>query len=167
MNLTQFFRDQLGLSQEMMAIYLAVTKSQLSMYEIGKRELPIGTQTKLADLAVFFEQNKISKEQESEFQKEQELKLKAFLAFQIKELEYKQMKEQRILDAIQTKYHQSLKLHAFALHLQKGKEKLAGVLLQQAISGVERNGLLLQTQQLLKLEGIKSQLNYITILKEK
>ncbi len=167
MNLTQFFRDQLGLSQEMMAIYLAVTKSQLSMYEIGKRELPSAALTKLADLAVFFEQNKISKEQESEFQKEQELKLKAFLDFQIKELQYKQMKEQRILHAIQKKYHQSLKLHAFALHLQKGKEKLADALLQQAISGVERNGLLLQTQQLLKLEGIKSQLNYITILKEK
>jgi hypothetical protein len=49
----------------------------------------------------------------------------------------------------------------------KNKKKLADALLQQAISGVERNGLLLQTQQLLKLEGINSQLNYITILKEK
>ena len=167
MKTTELFRDQLGLSQEMMSIYLGLTRSQLSMYELGKRELPIGTQAKLADLAVFLEHNKVSEEQESEFQKEQELKLKEFLAFQIKELEYKQIKEQQLLEKILKKYHQSQKLHAFALHLQKSKHKLAEILLQQAISGVERNGLLLQTQQLLKLEGIKSQLNYITILKEK
>jgi transcriptional regulator with XRE-family HTH domain len=37
---TQFFREQLGLTQEMMAMYLAATKSQLSKYELDKRELP-------------------------------------------------------------------------------------------------------------------------------
>jgi hypothetical protein len=47
----------------------------------------------------------------------------------------------------------------------KNKKKLADALLQQAISGVERNGLLLQTQQLLKLEGIKSQMIYSNTLK--
>lgn len=167
MNLTQFFRDQLGLSQEMMAIYLDLAKSQLSMHESGKRELPIGTQTKLAEIALFFDQNKNTKEDEIPISKKHEQELTELLADQIKELQYKQVKEQRILDAIQKKYHQSLKLHAFALHLQKSKHKLAEILLQQAISGVERNGLLLQTQQLLKLEGIRSQLNYITNLKEK
>lgn len=150
MNPTQFFRDQLGLSQEMMAIYLNVAKSQLSMYELGKRELPKNALIKLAELALFFDQNKVNEEQESELKKEQELKLKAFLAFQIKELEYKQLKEQRLLEIMGKKYHQNLELHSFALHLQQNKEKLADVLLQQAISGIERNGLLIQTQQLLK-----------------
>ena len=166
MNLTQFFRDQLGFSQEMMAIYLAVTKSQLSMYESGKRELPSAALTKLADLAVFFEQNKISEEQESEFQKEQELKLKAFLDFQIKDLEYKKLKEQRLLEIMQKKYNQNLKLHAFGQHLKKSKWTLAEVLLQQAISGIERNGLLSQATQIVKIKGIKCQLDYCSNLKK-
>ena len=36
-------------------------------------------------------------------------------------------------------YHQNLELYSFTLHLQKNKEKLADTLLQQAISGIERN----------------------------
>jgi DNA-binding transcriptional regulator YiaG len=100
MNLTQFFRDQLGLSQEMMAIYLDLAKSQLSMHESGKRELPIGTQTKLAEIALFFDQNKNTKEDEIPISKKHELELTELLADQIKELQYKQVKEQRILDAI-------------------------------------------------------------------
>ena len=86
---TQFFREQLGLTQEMMALYLAVTKSQLSMHELNKRELPSSAIGKLAEIAVFLDQNKTNEAVESEFQIEQELKLKAFLDSQIKELEYK------------------------------------------------------------------------------
>ena len=167
MKLTPFFRDQLGLSQEMMAIYLAVTKSQLSMYESGKRELPNTALTKLADLAVFFDQNKVSEKQDSELQKEQELKLKAFLAIQIKELEYKKLKEQRRLEKIQKKYNQNNMLHKWALHLQENKITLSEVVLHQARKGMEQNSLVGQMVQKMKLETITSQLDYFQSLKEK
>jgi transcriptional regulator with XRE-family HTH domain len=165
MKLTAFFREQLGLSQEMMAQYLGVAKSQLSMHESGKRELPTAALTKLAALAVFFDQNKVSEEHESEVQKEQELKLKAFLAIQIKDLEYKQIREQRLLENIQKKYKQNLKLYAFAQHSINNNMSLANALLQQAITGIKQHSLANQTQQLLKLESIKSQLDYINSLK--
>lgn len=165
MKLTSFFRDQLGLSQEMMAIHLAVTKSQLSMYESGKRELPNTALTKLAELAVFFDQNKISEEPESEVQKEQELKLKAFLAIQIKELEYKKLKEQRRLEKIQKKYKQNNMLYKWALHLRENKVTLSEVVLHQATKGMEQNGLVSQMIQKMKLETITTQLDYFQSLK--
>lgn len=93
MKTIEIFRNQLGLSQEMMANYLRQTRSLLSMYELGKRELPTVALAKLADMTLFFEQNKITDAVETKFLNKQDLDLKAFLEFQIKELEYKKIKE--------------------------------------------------------------------------
>lgn len=167
MKTTEIFRNQLGLSQEMMANYLRQTRSLLSMYELGKRELPTVALAKLADMTLFFEQNKITDAVETEFLNKQDLDFKAFLEFQIKELEYKKIKEERLCESIQKKFRQNLALHHFALHLQNTKEALAEVLLQQANKGMEKYGLLSQTQHFTKLEAIKSQLDYLQSFKEK
>lgn len=47
------FRKQLGLKQEELAQLLQVTRSQLSLYEIGKRKLPIHATQKLASILSF------------------------------------------------------------------------------------------------------------------
>lgn len=167
MKASQLFRDQLGLSQEVMAQYLGVTKSQLAMYEVGKRELPTTALAKLAEIALFFDQKEATKEEENKPLKEQELEVKTLLAHQAKELEYKQIKEQRLLDTILKKHNQNLLLNSLALYLKKNRKGQTDVLLQQAVTGIEQNGLAKQTKQVLKLEGIKSQLDYINILKEK
>lgn len=167
MKLTQLLRNQLGLSQEMMAIYLAIPKSQLSMYEAGKRELPTTTLTKLAELAVFFDQNKGSEAQPTGVQNDQEQKLNKFIAVQIEDLKYKKLKELRLLDTIQKKYKQNGVLYQWAQHLQESNSTLAAVLMQQATQGMEQNGLVSQTKQKLKLETITSQLDYFQSLKEK
>lgn len=167
MKTTEIFRNQLGLSQEMMANYLRITRSQLSMYELGKRELSTAALGKLAEISVFFEQNKITDAVETEFLNKQDSDLKAFLEFQIKELEYKKIKEERLFESIQKKFRQNLALYHFALHLQNTKEALAEVLLQQANKGMKKYGLLNQTQHFTKIEAIKSQLDYFQSLKEK
>jgi transcriptional regulator with XRE-family HTH domain len=167
MKTTQLFREQLGFSQEVMAQYLFITRSQLAMYETGKRELPTTALAKLAEIALFLQRNESIGVAESELQRVQESKLKAFLELQIKELEYKKLKEQRLLERIQKKYKQNIELYSFAQHLQKNKTALVEVLLQQAIKGLTQNGLLNQTIQKIKLETITSQLDYINILKEK
>lgn len=46
-------REQLGLKQEELALLLQVTRSQLSLYEIGKRKLPTHATEKLATLLSF------------------------------------------------------------------------------------------------------------------
>ncbi len=166
MKTTQLIRNRLGLSQEVMAQYLGVAKSQLAMYEAGKRELPTFALVKLAEIDLFFEQ-KITTDEDSKFKKNQKLEVKALLAHQAKELEYKQIKEQRLLDAIQKKYNQNLQLNALALYLQKNKSVLADVLLQQSIKGIERSSLAKQAKQIIKLEGVKRQLEHLNTLKEK
>ena len=167
MKLTQLFRNQLGLSQEMMAIYLAITKSRLSMYELGKRELPNATLTKLAELAVFFDQNKGNEAQPTDLQNDQEQKLNEFIAFQIEDLKYKKLKEERLLETMQKRHKQNGVLYKWAQHLQETNTTLAAVLMQQAIKGMEQNGLVSQTKQKLKLQTIATQLDYIQNLKEK
>ncbi|WP_310379052.1 helix-turn-helix transcriptional regulator [Flavobacterium sp.] len=167
MKAKQLLRDQLGLSQEVMAKYLCVTRSQLAMYEAGKRELPTAAIVKLAEITLFLEQNKASRKEDDKLLKKQELEVKTLLKYHAKELEYKQIKEQRMLEAIKKKHNQSLQLNSLALHLQKNKSAQADILLQQATIGIEKNGVAAQTKQVLKLESIKSQLNHINILKEK
>jgi transcriptional regulator with XRE-family HTH domain len=161
MKVTQLLRDQLGLSQEMMAWYLKITLSQLAMYETGKRDLPTGAMTKMAEILIFFQQKeKVSKEENELLEKEQ-AKVKEIIKHQTIELKYQQMKEQRLLDKIEKKYNQSLQLFILAQHLQKSKAELANIMLHQAFSGIQKYSLANQTKQLLKLEGIKSQLDYI------
>ncbi len=43
-------RKLLGLTQEMLAIELQITRSQLSMYELGKRDLQANAKLKLSDM---------------------------------------------------------------------------------------------------------------------
>ncbi len=121
MKAAQLFRDQLGLSQELMAQYLGVTRSQLAMYEAGKRELSTSALAKLAEIALFFDQKNVTEKEGHQLLEKQELEVKVFLTRHIKELEYKQIKEQRLLETIQKKHHQNLQLHSLALYLQKTK----------------------------------------------
>ena len=165
MKATRLFRDQLDLSQETMSQYLLITRSQLAMYEAGKRDLPIAALAKLATIAQFLDQKKATVTEEAQILEKQELEVKALLRDQAKELEYKLIKDQRTLDYIQKKYNKNLQLHALALHLQKSNSLLAVVLLQQAIAGIEKYGLPTQTKQILKLKSSKSQLDYINALR--
>lgn len=167
MKASQLIREQLGLSQETMAYYLGVTKSLLAMYERGKREIPTAAMVKLTEMELFLNQKQETSKQENELLKKHEMKVLNLVDKQIIELELKQIREQRKLDAIQKKYQQSLKLNSFVTHLQSNKSKLAEMIQMVAFSGIEKNNLVEQTKQNIKLEGIKNQLAYVNGLKEK
>lgn len=167
MTTTKFIREQLGLSQEEMAIYLSIRLSQLAMHETGKRDLPTGTMAILADILLFLNQEQKNSKQADKLIKNQKVKVKNLVDKLIIELELKQIREQHKLDAIQKKYEQSLKLNSFVTHLQNNKSKLAEFIQTKAFSGIEKNSLVEQTKQTLKLEGIKSQLACLKSLTEK
>lgn len=158
MKLTQSYREQLGLSQETLAMVFSISKSQLAMHETGKRDLPLAVLEKLAAMTSFFKQETTSTT--VELINNQEWQQQIFIEAQIKELEFQQIQAQRQLDTMLKKYNQNLALHAFALHLQANGAPLGDTLLQQATKGIEKNGLVAQTQQTIKLEGINSQLDY-------
>ncbi len=157
MKLTQSYREQLGLSQETLAMVFSISKSQLAMHETGKRDLPLAALEKLAAMTSFFKQAATTSTT-VELIKNQEWQQQVFIEAQIKELEFQQIQVQRQLDTMLKKYNQNLALHAFALHLQANGSPMGDTLLQQATKGIEKYGLVAQTQRKIKLEGIKDQL---------
>lgn len=167
MKVSQLLREQLGLSQEIMAYYIGISKSLLAMYERGKREIPTSAMVKLAEMELFLNQDQKILKQADELMKKQEAKVQNLIENQIKELELKQIKEQRKLDAIEKKYQQSLKLNKFVAHLESNKSKQKDLIQMQSFLGIEKNGLVEQTKQNLKLKSINSQLVYLKTLKEK
>ena len=160
MKLTQSYREQLRLSQETLAMVFNISKSQLAMHETGKRDLPLAALEKLAAMTSFFKQAATTSTT-VELIKNQEWQQQIFIEAQIKELEFLQIQAQRLLDTMLKKYNQNLALHAFALHLQANGAPLGDTLLQQATKGIEKNGLVAQTQLIIKREGIKGQLDYL------
>jgi transcriptional regulator with XRE-family HTH domain len=164
MKTTQILRDQLGLSQEIMAQYLSISQSLLALYEKGRRDLPTDAVVKMAEIFLFTTQKEA--QLDLPFQKQQELKTVEVLHEQTAALEYKEMKAQRTLDKIKKKYDQSLKLHALAQHLQTSNKVQSTLFLQLATIGLEKYGMVAQTKEIIKLEGIKSQLQHITLLKK-
>lgn len=166
MKATKEFRDQIGLSQEMMAMYLGITKSQLAMYETNKRELPLAALTKLASLALLLNQNNLYNDK-AEIYTQQNEAFQFFVTKQIAALQYYQLKEQRLLDKMQCKFQQNIKLKAVAKHLEQTQNPLANLFLQQSNLGLEAYGLTKQNSLTLKLKGIKSQLDYCQTLKKK
>ncbi|MEO7584690.1 MAG: helix-turn-helix domain-containing protein [Ferruginibacter sp.] len=61
MNASKEIRQKFGLSQEQMAQYLSVSRSLLSLHEIGKRDLPTAAMVKLSELLLFIKQPPLKK----------------------------------------------------------------------------------------------------------
>ena len=137
------------------------------MQEIGQRVLPMRAMAKLAELLLFLNNKQEKPKQELETLKKQQAKVEHVLKENFKDFEYRQLKEKRKLEALQKKFEQSLKLKAFAKQLSNEKSNLKEVLNQQANSGIEKYGLVVQTKLLVKLEGLTSQLACVEIVKEK
>jgi transcriptional regulator with XRE-family HTH domain len=89
MKTTQFIREQLGLSQEALAMYLSIRLSQLAMYETGKRDLPVGTTEKLADIMLFLNQNQKNFKQENELLNKQQSKVQNLIEKQLNRVRIK------------------------------------------------------------------------------
>jgi transcriptional regulator with XRE-family HTH domain len=163
MKITQLLRDKLGLTQENLAQYLQITQSLLALYETGRRDLPSHAHIKISEIFLLTEQKKVPID--NELILKQESKTNEVLLVLAKELEYKQMKEQRVLEKIKKKYNQCVELYFLAQHLQIYNKEQSEQFLQLAIDGIEKNGLAKQTTQLFKLQSIKSQLQHIDLLK--
>lgn len=65
-------RDQFGLTQNDLALLLRVTRSQLSMYELGKRDLPIAAKEQLAQMLGYLQKNPFRVKPNKALLKEQE-----------------------------------------------------------------------------------------------
>ena len=67
-------REELGVSQSDLAIVLKVSKTQLAMYETGRRDLPTDVLLKLADMVIFVRKVKNSSIETAAYLKEENKK---------------------------------------------------------------------------------------------
>jgi transcriptional regulator with XRE-family HTH domain len=161
MKTTQLFRNKIGFSQDAMAQHLLLTRSQLSMYEIGKRELPTHALLKLAEIEIFFNQVQKQSVTEKELLEIQKIQKKQLLLDYEKEICFKLLKAQRALKKIQKKHEQNVALLQLVLYL-----KLPNHVLQQAVAGIESNGPVQQLQHELEIQSFMQQAAYIEALKK-
>lgn len=164
MKTTQLLREQLGISQQAMAQYLAINQSLLGMYEIGKRDLPTQSLGKLAFLILHLDPNNPFSDELNGIIGDQEVALQEMLTKQAKELVYQQIKEQRTLDAIVKKYNQSINLHRLGTYANNAPTEQTKKFVTDAIEGIAKNNEAVQLQQQIKLQGINKQLEYLTDL---
>jgi transcriptional regulator with XRE-family HTH domain len=155
-------RSLLGITQEEAAQLLQTTRSQLSLYELGKRELPAKSFVKLAELWVHVEQaNKIPKEAMPYF-KEQQIRWQEQLREEIKENRFQQMKLQRKLQKIEGKFKKCCGALQVVAYLETqtedqttAKNDLLKWIAKNAKKGIERSGWHAQEECRLALQALQ------------
>ena len=97
----------LGIKQEELAMLLKVNKSQLAMYETGKRGLPLTAMQQLAQMLQFIQEESL-KLGSAEVLKVQAEQNKKVLEQLVKENQYKQKLLERKLEIAENKYHSNV-----------------------------------------------------------
>ena len=153
-------REQLGLTQDDMAMYLQVSRGQLALYEIHKRDLPNAAKLKLAEIKFFLSLPTSENGMEFTHLKSQQEKMLSVLEHQLIIAQHKQIILQRKLETIEKKYSQGLTLLRVLKHLEL-KEKSEGqdtmllqVLQSQTNRSIEKYGLHVRVKFQVKLQGI-------------
>lgn len=165
----------LGLTQKQMALLLQVSRAQWSMYESGKRSLPLEARQLLAEMTGFLKFEDKSAKVQQHLMEQQEAERKD-LEKQLRANEDQLYEIGKMISLIDMKYKGNLAAIGFVDYLTTLthiKQKLDGELLEVIASGAERairkSGLatlkaLRRKQELLELEKILlgSALNKVT-----
>lgn len=155
---TQYIREQLGLTQDSLAVYLSIPMSQLAMHETGKRELPAKATVKIAELLTLLKQSEKNTKAKKERMKQEWLEVTKQLRTKMIDLEFQLAKEKRKLDVIEKKLEQNNKLKALTDLLSENKKQPNPMLHLCSKSKMNKFSIAVQTQQLIKIEGLQSQL---------
>ena len=97
-------RALLGLTQEDMALLLKITRSQLSMYELGKRDLPLAAKLQLAEMLKHVQETVAKSGANLPHIKLQEVKKEKKVAELLLTNKYKQLVLDKKIKAIEKKY---------------------------------------------------------------
>ncbi|PXY41352.1 hypothetical protein DMB65_08090 [Flavobacterium cheongpyeongense] len=161
MNQDKKIRELLGLRQEDMAILLRVTRTQWSMYEIGKRDLPLVAQLKLGELLAFIQEPKNATIDSFVDLKSEEAKAKK--VFENLKLinKHRQILTEYKLKAIEKKYEAGVTTLRFIHFLETKDQQIVAeqemvltVLKAKAEDAMRKNGLPLQAKYRFKLKSL-------------
>ena len=152
----------LGLTQEHIAMLLQITRSQWSLYVIGKRSLPIAAKLKLAEMLTFTSQLSCEGVERIDVIKNQQSKIRKFIEEQLIINKHKQYATEAKLNSYKKKYEEGITAFQLADFLAGKKQETAAyqkplldVIKSDAIKTIEKNGLELQEQYSLKLQVLQ------------
>lgn len=170
MNWVKEMRLAIGLSQEHMANYLGLSRSQLGSVEINRRELNHLANMRMSDLAIYLDKAGKTAAATRPKEAEQLDKAQKMLARHAGELEYRLMKAQRQLEAVQAAYQQQVQLHHFITHLKTAdtlhaKTKPHATWLDlmelEALQAIEKHGLQEQVMLEVEIGGLEKELEVV------
>lgn len=102
------FKKLLGLSQEEMAMILGITRTQWSMYEIGKRNLPSAAAVEFSKLLHYIQENHSKEMEMPDFMKEEEKRVYGQLRKDMQKNEYKLNRLTKKMERAQSLYEEAL-----------------------------------------------------------
>lgn len=133
-------RDAFGISQEELAIVLKITRSQLAMFETGKRELPSTAIIQLAEMLRYLQENASKSADTTSLLKAQAIQKEKALEEMRKENHFKQLALERKLKVLEKKHKASLSAFQLMKYLEKQDSK-NGKLESPLLKTIERKAL--------------------------
>lgn len=159
----------LGIKQKDIALLLQVTRSQWSMYEIGKRDLPVAAKLKLANMLAFVQKPTHGLKVNFEHLPVQELQRQNFFENQMVINQHRQLIATKKLKSIEEKYNASmnaLKLIAFLKtegnKSSKDENTLLSALELKATTAIQKNGLDVQAKHQLAVLALQQEETVLT-----
>lgn len=157
-------KELLGLTQIDLAILFKTTRSQISLFELGKRDLPINAKILLAEILQFLQKEKDNPEIKVAIQKEETSQTKKALEAMLKQNKYQQYVLEKKHKAAEKKYCNALTALSLANYLEKNNDendKLSNGMFQiirnGALSNLKTTNQALLTQYQIKKEVLEAE----------
>lgn len=157
-------RDVFGIPQEDLAILLKVTRSQLAMFETGKRELPPTAMSQLLEMLRFAQEDNSKLANTISLMNTQALQKKKILENLVKENHYKQFALEKKLNAFEKKYNANLMAFQLINYFEQqntenyelGKQ-MAKIIEKKALAELNKNGLAMITKYKIEQEVLQAE----------
>ena len=157
-------RNLFGIPQEDLAILLKVTRSQLDMFETGKRELPNAAMSQLFEMLRFAQEDTSKMANTISLMNTQALQKEKALEEMRKENHFKQFALEKKLNALEKKYNANLMAFQLINYFEQqntenyelGKE-MAKIIERKALAELNKNGLGLITKYKIEKEVLQAE----------
>ena len=153
----------LGIKQEELAMLLKAHKSQLAMFETGKRDLPNTAMSQLFEMLRFAQEDTSKLANTISLMNSQALQKKKALDHLIKENHHKQFALEKKLNVLEKKYNSNLMAVQLINYFEQqntenyelGKQ-MAKIIEKKSIAELEKNGLAMITKYKIEQEVLKA-----------
>jgi transcriptional regulator with XRE-family HTH domain len=157
-------REILGITQEDLAAILKITRTQLSMYEIGKRELPSSAMIQLAEILRYLKEDASKSAETTSLLKVQAIQKEETLEEMRKENHFKQLVLEKKLNVLEKKYKANFSAFQLTKYLEKqdtenGKleSHLLKTIERKALAELNKNGLAMITKCKIEKEVLQAE----------